>query len=198
MPPRERFTNHGLFPGPEEMPPREEFADHGPYPGEEMPPRERFTNHGLLPGPEEMPPREEFADHGPFHGEEMPPREGFADHDPMFGNYLEINNEEEMPPREDFTDMREHKAHNSLCHSDNHKKFLKRCCADFRSGEPRITGKCLDKLEECHPGVSEKVDFDYEDNVCLKDSQVDEEDEEYNDDGFVVDNDLTDEIYQDN
>ena len=193
----------------EKMPPKEDLADHDHLEHEEMPPREDFADHDPDHDPdhdhlehEEMPPREDFADHDPDHDhlehEEMHPREDFANHDPMFDNYLEINNDEEMPPREDFTDVKDHQVHNSLCHTDNHKIFLKKCCDDFRSGEPKITGKCLDRLEECHPGVSERVDFDYEDNVCLKDSQIDEEDEEYDDDGFKVDNDLTDEIYQDN
>ena len=117
--------------------------------------------------------------------------EGFADHNHNHDMMLEK------------VDKRE-EAHKSLCRGKKDKEFFKQCCQDFQSGEPKLTGKCLDKIEECKPGVSDKPDFDYEGLVCYPDSEEDEMDEMDEMDEFaeeddksnlVLENDINDEMY---
>ena len=120
--------------------------------------------------------------------------EGFANH----------NHDHDM--MEDKVDKKE-EAHKSLCRGKKDKEFFKSCCEDFQSGEPRLTGKCLDKIEECKPGASDKADFDYEGLVCFSESEEDEIDEmndfdehdEHDEDehkgNLVLENNINDEMY---
>jgi hypothetical protein len=115
--------------------------------------------------------------------------EGFADHKHVHDDDMMNVNVDEKE-----------EAHKSLCRGKKDKEFFKRCCEDFKTGEPSLTGKCLDKIEECKPGASDKPDFDYEGLVCFSESEMDEMDEyeeEENKGDLVLDNDINDEMYND-